>query len=117
MNDVPGSGQSAEEKRKQLIELFLRRTLEDVEQMRRSVPRLIVGDQSAWAELRFAAQRAAGTARSLELGVLGACATELAALANEKFSGRTLDANFLLTATSAIETVAIELSRLGREGF
>lgn len=117
MNDVRGAGQSAEVKRKQLIELFLKRTLEDVEHMRRSVPQLIAGDQATWQELRFAAQRAAGMAKSLELGVLGACATELTALANERFSGTALDAHFLLSVTSAIEMVAIELDRLGRDGY
>ena len=117
MNEDRGSGQSAEEKRKQLIELFLKRTLEDVEHMRRSVPQLIGGDQAAWQELRFAAQRSAGMAKSLELGVLGACAAELVALANEKFAGAALDAHFLMSVTSAIELVAIEVNRLEREGF
>ena len=51
-------------------------------------------------------------AKSLELGVLGACAAELAALTEEKFAGAALDAHFLLSATTAIEMVAIEVSRL-----
>jgi len=115
MDDVPHSRSAAKEKRKQLIELFLQRTLEDVEHMRRGVPDLIAGDPTAWQELRFTAQRAAGMAKSLELGILAACTRELAALADEKFAGRALDAHFLLGVTSAIEVVAIELDRLGRE--
>lgn len=115
MNDVSGSGSTAEEKRKQLIELFLQRTLEDVEHMRRGVPQLIAADQAEWQGLRFAAQRAAGMARTLELGVLAACARELAALADEKFAGKALDAPFLLAVTSAIEVMGIELDRLAKE--
>ena len=115
MNDVSGSGSTAEDKRKQLVELFLQRTLEDVEHMRRNVPQLIAADQAAWQELRFAAQRAAGMAKTLDLGVLAACARELATLAEERFGGKTLDAPFLLAVTSAIEVVGIELDRLRRE--
>jgi hypothetical protein len=116
MNDVSGSGSTAEEKRKQLIQLFLQRTLEDVEHMRRNVPQLIAADQAAWQELRFAAQRAAGMAKTMELGLLAACARELAMLADEKFAGKSLDAHFLLTVTSAIEVVGIELDRLVKDG-
>jgi hypothetical protein len=115
MTRAPDPGSSADDKRKQLIQLFLQRTLGDVEQMRRNVPQLIAGDAAAWQEVRFAAQRAAGMAKSLELGVLGACAAELAALTEEKFAGAALDAHFLLSATTAIEMVAIEVSRLLNE--
>jgi hypothetical protein len=99
-------------KRKQLNALFLRRTLAEVEQMRRSVPALIANDTVAWQSLRFHAQRIAGQADGLDLGVLGACAKELARIADERFAGATLDAEFLLSATSAIEMVAIELNEL-----
>ena len=112
MNDLPRPDKPADDKRKQLTLLFLRRTLDDVEQMRRNVPQLISGDAATWQELRFAAQRAAGHAQQLELGPLRACALELAGLADEKFAGVALDANFLLAATTAIEMVAIELNRL-----
>ena len=112
MNEARAPEPSADEKRKQLIKLFLQRTLDDVEQMRRNVPQLIAGDAAVWQELRFAAQRAAGMAKSLELGILAACAAELAALADEKFARTTLDAHFLLSATTAIEMVAIEINRL-----
>jgi hypothetical protein len=115
MNDAHASGSKTEEKRKQLVELFLQRTLEDVEHMRRSVPQLIGGDPAAWQELRFSAQRAAGMARTLELGLLAACARELIGLADEKFAGKPLDAPFLLAVTSAIEVVGIELDRLTKE--
>jgi hypothetical protein len=111
MNEVRDSGSTTEKKR-QLVDLFLQRTLEDVEHMRRSVPQLIAGDQAAWQELRFTAQRAASMAKNLELGVLGACAKELASLANEKFAGAALDAQFLLGITSAIDMVALEVERL-----
>lgn len=112
MNDVRGPDSSADDKRKQLTLLFLRRTLDDVEQMRRTVPQLIAGDPATWQEMRFAAQRAAGHALQLDLGSLRACALELCALADEKFAGAALDAPFLLAATTAIEMVAIELNRL-----
>lgn len=112
MNEERDREPSADEKRQQLIKLFLQRTLDDVEQMRRNVPQLIAGDPAVWQELRFAAQRAAGMAKSLELGILAACATELAELADEKFAGTTLDAHFLLSATTAVEMVAIEANRL-----
>ena len=102
-------------KRKQLTDLFLRRTQAEVEQMRRAVPALIANDTAAWQELRFHAQRIAGQSEGLDLGVLAACARELAKLADERFSGTTLDANFLLSATSAIEMVAIELNELFRQ--
>jgi hypothetical protein len=112
MNEARAPEASADEKRKQLIGLFLQRTLGDVEQMRRNVPQLIAGDAAVWQELRFAAQRAAGMAKSLDLGILAACATELSGFAEEKFAGKTLDAHFLLSATTAIEMVAIEINRL-----
>ena len=112
MNDVHSSGSTTEKKRQQLVELFLQRTLEDVEHVRRSVPELIAADQAAWQELRFSAQRAASMARTLELGILEACARELTTLANERFAGKALDADFLLTVTSAIEMVGLELERL-----
>lgn len=115
MNEARAPGLSADEKRRQLIQLFLQRTLADVEQMRRDVPQLIAGDTAVWQELRFAAQRAAGMAKSLQLGILAACAAELSGIADEKFAGASLDAQFLLAATTAIETVAIELDRLCAE--
>jgi hypothetical protein len=96
----------------QLIELFLQRTLTEVEQMRRSVPQLIEGDDNCWRELRFNAQRISGMAAGLELGVLSACSRELAQLADERFTRANIDAHFLLSVTSAIETVAIEISEL-----
>lgn len=101
-------------RRKQLVDLFLRRTQAEVEQMRRSVPALIANDTIAWQELRFHAQRISGQAEGLDLGVLGGCARELARLADERFAGAALDANFLLSTTSAIEMVAIELNELFR---
>lgn len=112
MNDVRDPEPRTDATRQQLIELFLRRSLTEVEQMRRSVPALIKGDDAAWRDTRFNAQRMMGTASGLQLGVLSACAKELATLADERFSRATLDARFLLTVTSAIEMVAIELTRL-----
>jgi len=94
---------------------FIERSLDEVDQMRRSVPQLIRGDAGTWQELRFGAQRMAATAASLELGVLAACAQELAKLTDEKFAGAKLDTHFLFSATSAIEMLAIELSELARE--
>jgi hypothetical protein len=112
MNDVHKSSPPSEGNRKELVELFLRRTQDEVDQMRRSVPALIHGDVAAWQDVRFCAQRIWGTAKGLELGILSACAQELASLAEEKFAGAKLDAHFLLSVTSAIEMVAIELSRI-----
>ena len=54
-------------------------------------------------------------ARNLELGLLEVCARELATLAEGKVPGKALDAQFLLTVTSAIEVMAIELERLQGE--
>jgi hypothetical protein len=110
MNEVSDTG--ADATRRQLIDLFLRRSVTEVEQMRRGVPSLIKGDDAAWREVRFNAQRIAGTAYSLQLGILSACAQELAALADQKSARATMDAHFLLTVTSAIEMMAIELARL-----
>jgi hypothetical protein len=115
MNDVHHTGSTTAEKRKQLVGLFLQRTLDDVEHARRSVPELIAGDQPAWQELRFSAQRAAGMARTLELGLLEVCARELATLADGRVPGQALDAQFLLAVTSAIEVMGIELERLQGE--
>jgi hypothetical protein len=112
MNDARDPENDADARRKQLVDLFLRRTQAEVEQMRRSVPSLISGDTAAWQSLRFHAQRISGQARGLDLGVLAACATELARLADERFSRSDLDAHFLLSTTSAIETLAIELNDL-----
>ncbi len=111
MFDVPDSSEDdAQRKRQQLVDLFLRRTQAEVEQMRRSVPALIANDTVAWQELRFHAQRIAGQSDGLDLGVLAACARELARLAGDRFAGVALDADFLLSTTSAIEMLAIELN-------
>jgi hypothetical protein len=112
MNDARDPDNDTDARRRELIGLFLRRTLAEVEQMRRDVPKLISGDTLAWQELRFHAQRISGQANGLDLGVLGACAQELARLADEKFAGAALDAHLLLSTTSAIEMVAIELNEL-----
>jgi hypothetical protein len=114
MNDVHMPTTTAEANRKEVINMFLRRTHDEVEQMRREVPALIQGDVVAWQNVRFCAQRISGLARTLELGILSSCAKELADLTDEKFAGAKLDAHFLLSVTSAIEIVAIELTRLSR---
>ncbi len=110
MNDVREPENA--DARLQLIELFLRRTLAEVEQMRRSVPQLIDGDDGCWRELRFNAQRISGMAQSLDHGVLSACCRELAQLAEERLNRASADAHFLLSVTSAIEMVAIELNEI-----
>jgi hypothetical protein len=113
--DPESSGPERRDARVELIDLFLRRTVAEVEQMRRDVPRLIDGDDGTWRELRLNAQRIGGMAASLELGVLSACAGELAQLAEERFNRANVDAHFLLSVTSAIEMVAIELNELFRD--
>ncbi|MBC8025116.1 MAG: hypothetical protein H7Y89_03920 [Steroidobacteraceae bacterium] len=80
--------------------------------MRRCVPQLIKGDAATWQEVRFGAQRIAASAAGLDLGVLAACAQELASLTDERFAGATLNEFFLLSVTSAIEMVALELNQL-----
>jgi hypothetical protein len=112
MNDAHDPSDDAETQRKQFVDLFLRRTQAEVEQMRRNVAALVANDTVAWQEMRFHAQRIASQADTLNLGVLGACARELARLSDERFAGAKLDADFLLSTTSAIEVVALELQEL-----
>ncbi|HET9863775.1 MAG TPA: hypothetical protein VFP37_10060 [Steroidobacteraceae bacterium] len=112
MIEARGPDTTAGDKRKQLIRLFLQRTLGDIEQMRRDVPQLIAGQPAAWQELRFASQRAAGMARSFDLEVLANCVADLAALAEQRFAGAALEAQFLWSTTTAIEVAAIEANRL-----
>lgn len=114
MNETHDPAMAADARHTELISLFLVRTVDDVEQMRRNVPALIAGDDAAWRHLRFCAQRIRGTAHGLDLGVLSACARELELLAEERFTRGEIDAQFLLSVTSAIEMVAIELNRIRR---
>ena len=115
MKDIRDTDPGAAAARELLRKQFIERSLDEIDQMRRSVPLLIKGDAATWQEVRFAAQRIAATATSLELGVLAACAQELAKLTDERFAGAKLDANFLLSVTSGIEVLAIELNDLARE--
>ena len=115
MNDTHDPSHDTNARRQELTALFLRRTLDEVEQMRRNVPLLIAGDDAAWRHVRFCAQRMRGTANGLELGVLSACARELEGLAEERFNRAEVDAHFLLSVTSAIEMVAIELNALFKQ--
>lgn len=112
MNDVRDSDPGAATMRDQHIRQFLGRSLDEVEQMRRSVPQLIKGDSATWQEVRFCAQRMSGSAKQLGYDVLGACADELAKLANERFAGMKVDERFLLGVTTAIEAIALELNQL-----
>jgi hypothetical protein len=98
--------------RRQQIREFLERSLDEVEQMRRSVPQLIKGDPATWQEVRFCVQRMAVTSKQFDFGVLGACADELAKLTDERFAGAKLDADFLLSVTTGIEALALELNEL-----
>ena len=112
MKDVRDSTPGAAATRELLRKQFIARSLDEVDQMRRCVPQLIKGDAATWQEVRFGAQRMATTATSLELGVLAACAQELAALTDERFAGVQLNEHFLLSVTSGIEVLAIELNQL-----
>lgn len=112
MNDVRPTDPGATDRRDQLRKQFIQRSLDEIDQMRRCVPQLIKGDAATWQEVRFGAQRIATTATSLELGVLAACAQELARLTDERFAGAKLDEQFLLAVTTGIEMVAIELNQL-----
>jgi hypothetical protein len=112
MKDIRDSNSGAAATRDVLVNQFIGRSLDEIDQMRRCVPQLIQGDAATWQEVRFGAQRIAATAASFELGVLAACAEELAHLTDERFAGAKVDEFFLLSVTSAIETVAIELNQL-----
>ena len=112
MKDVRDTNPGAAATREALRKQFIARSLDEIDQMRRCVPQLIRGDAATWQEVRFGAQRIAATATSLELGVLAACAQELATLTNERFAGVQLNEHFLLSVTSGIEMVAIELNQL-----
>jgi hypothetical protein len=112
MNAVREPDPVAEAQREQLTAQFVARSLDEVEQMRRCVPQLIKGDPATWQEVRFCAQRMGALAHSLELGVLAACARELAALTDERFAGAKLNEMFLVSVTTAIEAVALELNEL-----
>jgi hypothetical protein len=115
MKDVRESNPGAAATHEVLRKQFIARSLDEVDQMRRCVPQLIKGDAATWQEVRFGAQRIAATANSLELGVLAACAQELASLTEERFAGAQLNEHFLLSMTSGIEILAIELNRLASE--
>jgi hypothetical protein len=112
MNEVRESDPGVAAKRELLRKQFIERSLDEIDQMRRCVPQLIKGDAATWQEVRFGAQRVAATATSLELGVLAACATELVNLTDERFAGAPLNEHFLLSVTSGIEMIAIELNHL-----
>jgi hypothetical protein len=116
MKDVRDSDPGAAARREQLQKEFIERSLVEVDQMRSSVPQLIRGDAATWQEVRFGAQRIAATAASFELGLLSACAAELAKLTDERFAGASLNEHFLLSVTSGIEMVAIELDHLAGGG-
>lgn len=115
MKDVrdsnPGAAATGDLLRKQ----FIARSLDEIDHMRRCIPQLIKGDAATWQEVRFSAQRITSTATSLELGVLAACARELVALTDERFAGVQLNEHFLLSVTSGIEILAIELNQLASE--
>jgi hypothetical protein len=112
MNDVRESDPGAAARRELLRKQFIERSLDEIDQMRRCVPQLIRDDAATWQEVRFGAQRMAAMATSLELGVLAACAQELASLTDERFAGAQLNEHFLLSVTSGIEMVALELNEL-----
>ena len=115
MKDVRDSNPGAAATHEALRKQFIARSLDEIDQMRRCVPQLIKGDAATWQEVRFGAQRIAATATSLELGVLAACAQELASLTDERFAGAQLNEHFLLSVTSGIEMLAIELYQLASE--
>ena len=110
MNAVPDIDNT--DARIQLTELFLRRTRAEVEQMRRSVPRLVEGDEEAWRELQVNSRRISTMAAGLEMGALSAYSRELQELADLKPAEVHADTQFLLSLTRAIEMVAMELNNL-----
>ncbi len=110
MNGVPDIDST--DARLELMELFLRRTRAEVEQMRRSVPKLIEGDDHAWRDLHSNSERISSMAGSLKLEVLSAHARELCDLAEGRQGREHTDTMFLLDITRAIEVVAIDLNQL-----
>jgi hypothetical protein len=112
MNAVRQPDPVADAQREQLTAQFVARSIDEVEQMRRCVPQLIKGDPATWQEVRFCAQRMGALAHNLDLGVLAACARELALLTDERFAGAKLTEHFLMSVTTAIEAVALELNSL-----
>jgi hypothetical protein len=106
---------AAEEARRRETEQFLLMTVSAIERMRQSVPQLEKGDQATWQELRFASHNLVEKAAKLEVGIVGACAKEIEKLAEEKFAGAVIDDFFMLCATSAIETLSMEVKRLRTE--
>jgi hypothetical protein len=111
---VTGADEAAVQKRKDEDKIFLRRTLDDIELIRFSLPKLVAGDVAAWRDLSFFAQLTANGARGHELGVLRACAKELIALCEQSQTGAKLGGPFLLSVTTAIEIVARETKRVLR---
>ncbi len=110
MNAVPDIDST--DARLELMELFLRRTRAEVEQMRRSVPKLIEGDDHAWRELHSNAGRISSMAAGLNLEVLSTHARELCELAEGRQDRKDTDTLFLLDITRAIEAVALDLNQL-----
>lgn len=111
MNAVRNDDPDEIERRELLSDQLIARATDEVEKMRRIVPQLVKGDPAAWQEVRFFAQRMAVDARRVALGLLAACARELARITDEKLAGVSLSESLLLT-TTAIETVALELAAL-----
>jgi hypothetical protein len=93
----------------ELVSLFLKRTLNDVELLRRRIPALVCGNKGTWDDLRSFAGRTAKTSEALGFGVLSQCGLELARLTREQEADRRLDATYLLHVASAIENVALEV--------
>jgi hypothetical protein len=110
MNVVPDIDST--DARLELRGLFLRRTRAEVEQMRRSVPKLIEGDDQTWNELKANATRISSMAAGLELTALSSRSQELCRLADERPERGGTDTQFLLSLTRTIELVAFELNQL-----
>jgi hypothetical protein len=102
------------ERHRQLLDEFLNDATHDIEGMRVLVPRLESGDEAAWSRARNIAHNLGARAMALKLAVLLACLRELQLLTDERLNGAPLDDFFMQCVSSAIETLALEVSTLRR---
>jgi hypothetical protein len=102
------------ERHRQLLDEFLSDAAQDIEGMRLLIPRLESGDEAAWTRARNVAHNLGARAIALKLPVLLACLGELQLLTGEHLNGAQIDDFFMQCVSSAIETLALEVSTLKR---
>jgi len=111
----PDDRESGErERQQQLLDEFLNDATQDIDGLRVLIPQLESGDEAAWTRARNVAHNLGARAIALKLAVLLACLRELQLLTDEHLNGAPLDDFFMQCVSSAIETLAIEVSTLRR---